>query len=322
MLILDTDTLPAGERAAAYQEAISGSASTSVVSFQDATTFRARLSIAEVGPGRVLNVDATGSMLRRTPRLARRDPQNAIAIAVPLHGANAFRWSGLDQVIHAGELLLVDLDDPYEYGWAGLGSSYAFQVDRDTLDIPEHTIRRAASQLRSSPYYSLTRDRLMHVTQHADALTGRADATTVGADQLALMRALIASAAHDPALERETRDDALTRSVLDYVARHLVEPDLSADRIAEAHHLSRRHLFRLCERAHVSLERWIIDQRLERARAALTSPRTRYRTIAATARACGFTDPSFFSARFRRTYGLTPGEWRTEAGATPTVWGD
>jgi hypothetical protein len=33
-------------------------------------------------------------------------------------------------------MLLVDLDAPYEYGWSGMGSSFAFQLEHDRLDRP------------------------------------------------------------------------------------------------------------------------------------------------------------------------------------------
>jgi AraC-like DNA-binding protein len=46
------------------------------------------------------------------------------------------------------------------------------------------------------------------------------------------------------------------------------------------------------------------------ARAQLTIPTGQVRTIAATAHACGFTDPAHFSRRFRQTYGITPRQWQ------------
>ncbi|MEV7082993.1 helix-turn-helix domain-containing protein [Streptomyces sp. NPDC093516] len=67
-----------------------------------------------------------------------------------------------------------------------------------------------------------------------------------------------------------------------------------------------RALYRLCARAGLSLEQWIIEQRLEGARSTLLSPAGRTRTVASVARAWGFTDPSHFTRRFRAAYGVTP----------------
>jgi AraC-like DNA-binding protein len=57
-----------------------------------------------------------------------------------------------------------------------------------------------------------------------------------------------------------------------YVRVHLRDPELSPDQIAAAHHNSRRYLLRLCQDAGLSLEQWIIAQRLAGARADLAKP--------------------------------------------------
>jgi AraC-like DNA-binding protein len=66
----------------------------------------------------------------------------------------------------------------------------------------------------------------------------------------------------------------------------------------------------LFEKEGISLEQWIIEHRLAGARTDLASPAGRRRPIASVARAWGFSDPSFFSSRFRRSYGVTPRQWQ------------
>ena len=60
----------------------------------------------------------------------------------------------------------------------------------------------------------------------------------------------------------------------------------------------------------ISLEQSIIQQRLNGVRTDLSAARQRYSSIAATARAWGFTNPSFFGQRFRQAFGVTPRQWR------------
>ena len=101
----------------------------------------------------------------------------------------------------------------------------------------------------------------------------------------------------------------LTR-VRSYVRQHLTEPGLDAEQVAAAHAISVRQLYRLCAAEQFSLEQWVIAQRLEGARGELADPASDHRPIAVVARRWGFTDPSYFSRRFRRAFGVTPRDWR------------
>src|SRR5205823_5058184 len=105
-------------------------------------------------------------------------------------------------------------------------------------------------------------------------------------------------------------DTVLLTRVRRYVLEHLTDPDLSPARIAHAHHISVRYLYKLWGQGELSLEQWIIGQRLERARSELARPEIGYRSIATIARICGFRDPSHFTRRFRAAYGMAPSEWR------------
>jgi AraC-like DNA-binding protein len=311
VLVLDTDQLPASQRAEAFQAAISGNASTSMAVFDDDVAVRAQLHVYELGPARVFNVEATGNVLHRTSAMARKDEQNAVAIAAPLDGRNLFRWGREEIVLQGRDMLLVDLDAPYEYGWRGSGSSYAFQVDRDLLDMPGDAIRRAAVNLPSSPLYPLVRDRLLHTTTNASRFTPDS-ASRLGSANLLLLRALIASAANGESSQTHS-DAVMLHQVLHYARRYLTDPDLTPARIAAAHHISLRYLYLVCERGRIGLESWIVEHRLEAARAALASQAGRQRTIAGTAHAFGFTSPSFFTTRFKRAYGITPRQWQQDA---------
>jgi AraC-like DNA-binding protein len=55
---------------------------------------------------------------------------------------------------------------------------------------------------------------------------------------------------------------------------------------------------------------WIIRRRLDGARRELAAPEHAHRTIDAICRSWGFTNPAYFSRRFRHTYGTTPRHWR------------
>lgn len=165
----------------------------------------------------------------------------------------------------------------------------------------------------------LVRDHVEYVTSHADALAESEAAVQVGTASLELMRALVVSAAGDTRRVSDALQASLTARVQTYVRAHLTDPDLSPARIAAANGLSVRALYKVCESLDLSLERSIIDQHLQGARTDLAAPRPRYTSIATTARAWGFANPSFFSTRFREAFGVTPRRWH--AATRPTTPG-
>jgi AraC-like DNA-binding protein len=125
-----------------------------------------------------------------------------------------------------------------------------------------------------------------------------------------LVRALVVSAAADDRLVRPVLADTLVTRVETFVGQHLRDPDLTPERIARAQSVSVRQLYKAYAEAGVSLEQWVIGQRLEAARAELVTAAGRRRPVAATSRLFGFRDPSHFSRRFRAAFGLSPRDWQ------------
>lgn len=102
-----------------------------------------------------------------------------------------------------------------------------------------------------------------------------------------------------------------------YVLDHLSDEDLAPESIAAALGLSKSYLFAIVKAANTTLGRFILDQRLERARQLLEFPTSRSRSISEIAFSVGFQDLSHFSKRFSARFGKCPKALRAEvAGAT------
>ncbi|GAA4257281.1 helix-turn-helix domain-containing protein [Dactylosporangium darangshiense] len=310
MLVLDTHDLPAGERAEAFQATVSFNCSSSVAEFEDPGAIRATMSVTDLGAAKVFNIDATGTTLNRTPRIARGSTETSVVLALPMRTDNHMAWAREERLFGPRDLILVDLSVPYVYGWKGTGASYAVHVDVDHLGLPRDMIHAAARELRGSPLYDLVRDHVARVTAQAETIAASGAAQEVGAASAELMRALVVSAAGDGARLRDAMHSSLQARVQAYVRDNLRDPDLTPARIAAANAVSVRALYKLYEAMGQSLEQSIIEQRLQGARADLVSSRRRYTSIAAVARAWGFTNPSFFTSKFRAAYGVTPRQLR------------
>ncbi|MEU0387737.1 helix-turn-helix domain-containing protein [Streptomyces chartreusis] len=314
MILLDTAELPADERVEAFRAALLSSSVPSRVSMEESEErVFARMERWHFGDLMLFTSSSSGWAVTRSPRYLRLEGPPMVSLSLQVHGTGRFGQSGRQDLVEPGELMLNDLTIPYEFAWSGSGGARALQVPYDLLAVPPHIVRRGAERLRASPLYDMVRAHIARLHADADTLAGDPGAAALGTATVELVRALLTSAAGVDAHPRPDPAESLLQHVLAYARTHLTEPDLTAARVAHAHNISVRALYRLCARAGLSLEQWIIEQRLEGARAALVSPVGRTRTVASVARAWGFTDPSHFTRRFKAAYGVTPRQWRAWA---------
>jgi AraC-like DNA-binding protein len=311
VLILDTADLPAHERAEAYHAVASGeTGSCSIEQETSGTGVWKRLEAWRLGPLTLFATHGSGMTIRRTARGVRFDSTNTVSIITQSQGRGAFTCNGHQQHVGPDTLALAQRSAGYEYGWSGTGLSLAFMIDADRLALPEHLVRAAIPLLRHSTISALLLQHIRALHRDADQLSAGPTGDHLAAATVELTRALVASVSPQGPTRRAVAEGTLLVRILAYARAHLADPDLTPHRIAAVHHISLRTLYRLCEDGEVSLEQWIIRQRLEECRRALASPAHAHSTIGAIARSWGFSSPVFFSRRFRQAYGSSPVQWR------------
>lgn len=112
----------------------------------------------------------------------------------------------------------------------------------------------------------------------------------------------------------QEREEALSgygrviRGVLDYIAAHYGEEDLSTARIAEYFHFSQAYMNVLFKQeTKVTLKQCLSNYRLEKAKKLLEQD---YMKITEIAEKCGYANANYFSKVFREAMGMTPVEYR------------
>jgi AraC-like DNA-binding protein len=94
------------------------------------------------------------------------------------------------------------------------------------------------------------------------------------------------------------------------IARHLQDPDLAPTRVADLLGVSVRHLHMLFEVANRSFSQTVTEERLKHSvRLMREAPD---RLIADIAKACGFESLATYYRVFNATYGMAPGNFRTQ----------
>jgi AraC-like DNA-binding protein len=247
--------------------------------------------------------DSPGLRVVRTPKLEPMDP--IVALIVQTRGTAMFIENGRSRRLKPGELLMAEPTSPNDYVLSGTGS--AFQIPFKDIGLSFESIHTASERLRSSPLFPLVSRHLLTVRQEADTLnSSAASGISVAIATTHLVRALFVSAVEDERGARTALAEVVLPRVVDYVRQHLTDHELTPASIAGANDISIRYLYKVCESAGIRLMEWIMEERLEGARATLLSPAGSQQSVAAIARRWGFTSPSHFSARFRRAYGVSP----------------
>jgi AraC-like DNA-binding protein len=316
--LLDTDRLAAADRRPAQVAARLEATLVSRVRLADAPpSGRARLDSWDLGGVAVLRVDLTGDLVFSGS--AREDTAPAVSFAVQEEGVALQDHFDHRRVVPRGGLALTEVASPYEYRWSGHGVCRALQVPVSRLGLPVDVVRRALPLATRSPLYGLVRAHVDQVTRDAEQLAREPLVHALASATVDLARALLASAVGSSRAVDDVAAETMLTQVRSYVRQHLTEPGLDAEQVAAAHAISVRQLYRLCSAAQFSLEQWIIHQRLEGARTELLDAGSRDRSIAMVARRWGFTDPSYFSRRFRQAFGLTPRDWRRADPSPPAA---
>jgi AraC-like DNA-binding protein len=107
--------------------------------------------------------------------------------------------------------------------------------------------------------------------------------------------------------QRAATRAAKLRQVMDYIALHLSEPDLTPASVAAAMKISVRQLHLLFQPTGTSFAEHVLGRRLEECRAMLESPSARARSVTDIAYAWGFNSLASFYRAFGQRFGVSPG---------------
>lgn len=308
MLVIDSATIPRHDRLNFVVE--------SVTSAANATTFTSRaergrvhlsMSVWQFADVTVFDTECSAHTLRRTGPVGSAE-EPAVMFTHGLKGVGAHHQPGRQAEVRPSGLWATDLSAPYDHHVSDTRTLTA-RVTSESLAIGMDVVRSALAHLHTSPLAPLFTHQLREVRR----LAGQVDdvtAASIGASTLSLARALVASVAPESRTSREALEGALIHRVKAFVRQHLGDPRLGAQTIADAHFVSVRQLYKVCADNDIRLEQWIIDERLARAASDLARDRLSRMSVSEIATRCGFTSAAHFATRFRRTFGVSPREWR------------
>lgn len=258
-----------------------------------------------LGGLRLAEITGNEHVIERTPRTCRDLPKDSVFVSLLTDGQAVFFHEGGCLTVRAGDLVLYDTRRSYLFGFPSA-------MRQLLVDIPREVFaERCASGDLAAPLL-LGRDAVTSAMESvlSDWIAGCAGGDPARAEDMVLD--LVRTRAAPRLGDGSGRPAGSARLALarDYIERHLSDPGLSAERVAEAVGVSARHLSRVFREAGVGPARHILDRRLAEARDELADPGRGHLTVADIAHRWGFASQAHFTRVFRARYDRTPGETR------------
>lgn len=312
-LLIRTADLPAGQRHRAWADVVCGTLGPLELRIDRDAPLEGRIEAGAVGPIGVGRVETTTPhSVHRTAALVRRDSPRLHRVVLAVSGRPRLAQDGRARQLAPGELTVYDFARPYELDYDGPVELAVFTFPHGALSVPIDDVNRLAAVPISGAEGAgalaasvLRRVAAEHATYRP---ASAARLSTVLAD---LVGAAVAERLDDPdVVTAESRDRTLVLQVRAFVEQHLGDVDLDPATVAAAHHVSLRHLHRLFEAESTTVAALVRERRLERCRADLADPALAGRSVGALAARWGLPDPAHFSRLFRRTYGVSPTDFR------------
>jgi AraC-like DNA-binding protein len=223
-----------------------------------------------------------------------------------IKGAGRLRYERQERRVGPGETMLVVIPHDHRY-WIEEGERWEFfwlaTTGQEALRL-HHAILAAAG-----PVFRLRPE----TTERLAALSlDLRDAKSESPGAASAIAYAATMAVYDDILGggdsvRKGQNATIGR-VITHIRSHLDAP-LDVPNLADYAGLSRAHFSRVfAERQGVSPATFVLTERMRRAASLLVSGAASVKEVS---RACGFEDPNYFAKVFRRSFGLSPTEFRT-----------
>lgn len=310
-LVLTTASVPDRDKVAYWNDAVSRTLVPMTVAPRGDGPFDGRITTDSLGYLQVSTMEADAKRVSRTPALIARSSEALVAVGVQISGTATFVQDGRRAELGEGDLVLYDTSRPYSFDYPQRFATHVFQLPRRTLGMPDSDIRQATGSTIGieDGFGAMLLPFLATLASSSADDYPSAVANRLAGNVVDLFATLVAERAH-PGGPGAGAQSHLIRRVRDFINRNLGDPDLSPERIAQAHHISVRYLHRLFEGEGTTVGQLVRQRRLEEcgrelARRGRTAP-----TVSAVAQRWGFVNPAHFSRSFRAAYGVSPREWR------------
>lgn len=246
-------------------------------------------------------VKGSAQVVERNERFIRKNPTDVIAVFFALEGEAFFYHQGGHESLKPGQAVIYDADRPFMRGFSRGLREMVLTIPRDgylELSGGRPLLKPQVfdfGEPGAANRHMLALARLVGSTLASPA----ADPERTEASALEMLGLLAAG-------DRAGTGAGYLATARVYIEDRLADPNLCPAQVAAAVGVSERHLARIFAETGHTPSAYLLERRLQRARALLADPLEGTTAIAAVAARCGFSSQGHFARVFKARFGATP----------------
>ncbi len=314
LLKFSTESLPARDRVSTWREVFCRAVVKMDIVELGEGPFRSECNIRVLPDLKIWSCSVTPSELRRTKSLA-ADGDDSLVLCIVKNGQTTVAQRNQQLSLGRGEALLWSSEAAGVYHNPSILDIVTFAFPRRSLASVVGDLDKAVMKAIPSTTAALRLLLSYAAMLQTDFVPFDPAVSALSSSHVLDLAALALGATRDAA--QRAKDNGLRaarlRAVKADIMANLSGPGLAVGVIAARHGISPRYIRTLFESEQTSFTDFVREQRLRRAYRLLSTPELKDRGIAAIAFDSGFGDLSYFNHSFRRRFGATPTDIRSQS---------
>jgi len=274
--------------------------------------FAASLQVADLAGMGLVMFENTPMDAARTAKNIAQEKDDCLLICRQIRGAVRLDQDSRQTLLKAGELTVIDPQRPYTADFVSLSKMLLFKVPRHAFEQRYGRVGECSGRVvrRDNRIGAFAADHLALLPRHALMLEPAA-AATVSAYALDLISLSLFRLTEKGKPFRSTARSLAVSNLRAFIDMRLGDPELDPTSVAAGTGISLRYAQALLAEEGTSITRLIQERRLNQCERALANPARRHRTVSEIAFAWGFTDLTHFGRLFKKRFGMTPRDYRS-----------
>lgn len=249
---------------------------------------------------------AAPALVSRTHEQIKSDAKGGYAFAAILEGEIAFRQGGEETVFGPNEIVLADATEAFELQHTGSVNAMTFAIGHSELErlSPKLDGNRVIKFDCRSGLAKAALGYLKSIALEADNLSQ--EEFDLCTRHFVELSAILLDDGRDMNINRSSTRAVTRNRVMRHVRRRMMDSEFGPSVLASEIGLSPRYLQTVFQEVGTTVQKYIRDQRLGRARDMLQSPAYKMLSVTEIAFQCGFSSLPYFSTAYRQMFNQSP----------------